>query len=172
MFSVGDREYEASCFTWDREASEDVRPHPGPLPRERENRSPRFEPCPYAGLSCVSRPIIRNRSRRRRSLKLSSNAPRRTLFPGERVGVRASVTSNSTENVEEPFFGARASDCFTVPSALDDEAALTPRSANEVISRLRLPCRPMRGPLKSENPPKILLCVPTCSTRALWGRRR
>jgi hypothetical protein len=27
------------------EINDDVRPHPGPLPQERGNRSPRFEPC-------------------------------------------------------------------------------------------------------------------------------
>ena len=77
------------------------RPHPGPLPRERENRSPRFEPCPYARGSCVSRPMTQNGSRRRRSLKISCDAPRHTLSPGKRAGVRASVNSNSTENIEE-----------------------------------------------------------------------
>jgi hypothetical protein len=36
--------------------------------------------------------------------KLSSTVKMLTLSPVERVGVRASVNTNSTENVEEPIF--------------------------------------------------------------------
>ena len=36
--------------------------------------------------------------------KLSGNVTVRSLSPGERAGVRASVNTHPTENVEEPLF--------------------------------------------------------------------
>src|SRR5208282_1826270 len=77
----------------DQAICDDIRPHPGPLPQERENHSPRFEQYQCAGLSCGLWPMTQNRRQQRRSRKLSSAVTLLPLSLGERAGARASVNA-------------------------------------------------------------------------------
>src|SRR5450759_3501067 len=79
----------------DQAICDDIRPHPGPLPQERENHSPRFEQYQYARLSYVLQPMTQNQRRQWRAKELSSDVTLLTLSPGERAGVRAGVKQNS-----------------------------------------------------------------------------
>jgi hypothetical protein len=70
-----------------------ARPHPGPLPQERENH------LPASGKATVLGPSISFHAKKKAAAiataanEFWSDVERLSLSPGERVGVRASVTT-------------------------------------------------------------------------------
>jgi hypothetical protein len=67
------------------------RPHPGPLPQERENRSPLLGETDTVGCRAFAGVNWLKAATARETLKLSERADSCSLSPGERVRVRASV---------------------------------------------------------------------------------
>ena len=73
----------------------DVRPHPGPLPQERENYRPLSR---KTNMLCSAKQFVANEqgaAMATKTNKFSRDAALLPLSPGERAGVRASVGSNS-----------------------------------------------------------------------------
>src|SRR6266496_4380221 len=70
-----------------------VRPHPGPLPQERENHSP--VAGEFGCVRIIERPTLNSNETEmeRRAAEFYKSADVPSLSPGERAGVRASVTS-------------------------------------------------------------------------------
>src|SRR5688572_19796936 len=98
-----------------------VHPHPGPLPQERERRSPvalKFERNVFAGVRGTNGNDARTTQQ---SLRFKGRTESFSLSPGERAGVRASVTSNFNSSPE----------FVRVAVVLLLAATLTTRSAEE-----------------------------------------
>jgi hypothetical protein len=72
----------------------DTRPHPGPLPQERGNRSPVADGSEMTGTRAPLGANGREAVTATATTKLSSNARSFPLSLGERVGVRADVITN------------------------------------------------------------------------------
>jgi hypothetical protein len=73
-----------------------ARPHPGPLPQERGNRSPVFIGAEVSGFS---RRLETNDMKAATCMvahRFFSDGQSFSLFPGERAGVRASVSTISS----------------------------------------------------------------------------
>jgi hypothetical protein len=68
-----------------------ARPHPSPLPQERENRTPRFGEVDALGGRVVSSAKKQIAATTTVAVEFSEDAQSRSLCPGERVRVRASV---------------------------------------------------------------------------------
>jgi hypothetical protein len=68
-----------------------ARPHPGPLPRERENRSPRSWKNTFLGRRAVFDRKQTNAINATKTFDLSGTVQNPSLSLGERAGVRASV---------------------------------------------------------------------------------
>ena len=72
-----------------------ARPHPGPLPQERENYRPLSR---KTNVLCSAKKFVANEqgaAMATKTNKFSRDAALLPLSPGERAGVRASVGSNS-----------------------------------------------------------------------------
>ena len=67
------------------------RPHPGPLPQERENHSPRLDETDAVGGRAFAGANWLKAAKARETLELSESEDGCSLSPGERVRVRASV---------------------------------------------------------------------------------
>ena len=76
---------------------EDIRPHPDPLPPEREDRSPRFAPGEMSDGRAIPTADDTESVTAMRTEKLFGIVMMRSLSLGERVGVRASVNTHSIE---------------------------------------------------------------------------
>src|SRR5437773_2150818 len=70
-----------------------ARPHPSPLPQERENHSPRFGDADLLGFGAAFSAQDQEADMTRESPGLSRDAQSCSLSPGERVRVRANLAS-------------------------------------------------------------------------------
>src|SRR6185436_10623355 len=77
-----------------------ARPHPGPLPEEREKHSPVLWLNNRAWLSCASETKDKEAGTAIVTSEFSSTVPTLSLSSGERVGVRASVAAFQ---IPQPF---------------------------------------------------------------------
>jgi formylglycine-generating enzyme required for sulfatase activity len=89
--------------------SENVRPHPGPLPQEREIRTPRSDKGEALNRSVDSSRDVPSAVAAPRASNRPASAAAPSLSPGERAGVRASGNSDPTPAVPGwPFDAAEA----------------------------------------------------------------
>ncbi len=104
-----------------------VRPHPSPLPRERENRPQRageIEPWNYPA---SSGPSIRAAANVPSAYRFSADTESPSLSPGERAGVRASVITYISRIGLLATFGLGSSFSHAAdPISLTDTNALRP----------------------------------------------
>ena len=75
------------------------RPHPGPLPQEREDRSPRFGDAEVAACRATFSTNAEVGAVAPKMNELSSTGRKLSLSPRERVGVRASVRETNSSPV-------------------------------------------------------------------------
>jgi hypothetical protein len=82
------------CRGGKKNSEMNVRPHPGPLPQEREKRPPRVGATDALGRRSIFRERLNQAAIATVTPKLSCDAPTLSLSPGEKAGVRASVNTN------------------------------------------------------------------------------
>ena len=78
----------------ENEVSGNVRPHPGPLPQERENHSPRLDTSNATSAPVAQAPNNETVATVPQTSEQPARAASFSLSPGERAGVRASVPTN------------------------------------------------------------------------------
>jgi hypothetical protein len=112
------------------------RPHPGLLPQEKENRSPRFGDADAPGCRTAFPTNDVAAAMTRRTSKLLRDADSPTLSSGERAGVRASQITNLISSTVRTRASVNTILCSTLLFCL---AFVSPLLADEVITNVMSP---------------------------------